>query len=166
MKKNFLPLLLLFTVCSFTAGQLYIVATVQPFNWLQGSWQMQTRRGIITEKWVLANDSTLAGESSMRRADGSVIPLEKIELLFRNGKYYYIPTVKNQNGEQPVEFSITTHNETGFVAENPQHDFPKRISYTLINKDSIQAMIDDGATVPAKKSTFFIHVKKSEHVCI
>ncbi len=160
MKKNSIALLLLLSVSSFSPDMFGISVNMKSFNWLQGSWQMQTRRGIITEKWTVANDSTLAGESSMTRADGSVIPLEKIELSYRNGKYYYIPTVKNQNGEQPVEFTITSHSETGFVAENPQHDFPKRISYTLVNKDSIHAMIDDGTAAPVKKSNFYYSRKK------
>lgn len=160
MKKNSIALLLLFSVCSFSPDLIGITANMKSFTWLQGSWQMQTRRGTITEKWIVANDSTLAGESIMVRTDGSEIPLEKIELAFRNGNYYYIPTVKNQNGEQPVEFKITSYSETGFVAENPQHDFPKRISYTLVNKDSIHAIIDDGTATPVKKSNFYYSRKK------
>lgn len=160
MKKNSIVFLLLVSVGSFSPDLSGITANMKSFNWLQGSWQMQTRRGIIVEKWAVANDSTLAGESMMTRADGTEIPLEKIELVFRNGNYYYIPTVKNQNGEQPVEFKITSHSETGFVAENPQHDFPKRISYTLVNRDSIHAAIDDGAATPVKKSNFYYSRKK------
>lgn len=159
-KKNSIAFLLLLSVCSFVTGTALLNGSVKSFHWLKGSWQMQTRRGIITEKWAVANDSTLAGESIITRADGSEIPLEKIELSFRNGNYYYIPTAKNQNGEQPVKFKITSHNETGFVAENPQHDFPKRISYTLVNKDSIHAVIDDGAATPLKKSNFYYSRKK------
>jgi hypothetical protein len=160
MKKNFIPLLLLFFVGSFSTDLPGISAHMNSFNWLQGSWQMQTRRGIITEKWAVTNDSTLAGESIMTRTDGTEIPLEKIELAFRNGNYYYIPTVRNQNGQQAIEFKITSHSETGFVAENPQHDFPKRITYTLVNKDSIHAMIDDGAAAPVKKSDYYYSRKK------
>ncbi len=152
--------LLLFSVCSFSPDQSDTVLKMKTFGWLQGSWQMQTRRGVIIEKWAVANDSSYAGESKMLRADGTEITLEKIELVFRNGNYYYIPTVKNQNGEQPIEFKITSHSETGFVAENPQHDFPKRISYTLVNKDSIHAVIDDGAASPVKKSNFYYSRKK------
>ena len=160
MKKNSIVFLLLVSVCSFSPDLSGITANMKSFKWLQGSWQMQTRRGIIVEKWAVANDSSYAGESKMIRADGTEIPLEKIELAFRNGNYYYIPTVKNQNGEQPVEFKITSHSETGFVAENPQHDFPKRISYTLVNSDSIHAVIDDGAATPVKKSNFYYSRKK------
>ena len=116
---------------------------------------MQTKRGIITEKWIGANDSTLLGKSIMAQTDGTEIELEKIQLAFRKGNYYYIPTVKNQNGERAVEFKITSHNEKGFVAENRQQDFPKRISYTLVNKDSILAIIDEGVAIPVKISEFF-----------
>ena len=161
MNKNSIAVLLLLTVCSFVTEPTVVNRPVKMFHWLKGSWQMQTRRGIITEKWAVANDSTLAGESFMTRADGTELPLEKIELAYRNGQYYYIPTVKNQNGEQPVAFKITSRSETGFVAENPQHDFPKRISYTLVNADSIHAVIDDGATTPVKKSNFYYSRKKN-----
>lgn len=161
MKKNSIALLVFIIACSFVTETAEQTGSVKSFHWLKGNWQMQTRRGIITEKWAVANDSTLAGESIMTRADGTEIPLEKIELAFRNGHYYYIPTVKNQNGEQPVEFRITSHSQTGFVAENPQHDFPKRISYTLINADSIHAIIDDGAATPVKKSNFYYSRKKN-----
>ena len=94
MKKNSLAFVLLISVCSFVTDTEFLNGSVKSFHWLKGSWQMQTRRGIITEKWAVANDSTLAGESIMTRADGTEIPLEKIELAFRNGNYYYIPTVK------------------------------------------------------------------------
>ncbi|NCU02356.1 MAG: hypothetical protein GXC73_00070 [Chitinophagaceae bacterium] len=161
MNKNSIAVLLLLTVCSFVTESTVVNRPLKTFHWLKGSWQMQTRRGIITEKWAIANDSTLAGESVITRADGTELPLEKIELAYRNGQYYYIPAVRSQNGEQPVPFKITSHSSTGFVAENPQHDFPKRISYTLVNADSIHAVIDDGTTIPVKKSNFYYSRKKS-----
>ena len=160
MKTNSIAFFLLLSVCSFVSEPALLNESVKSFHWLQGSWQMQTKRGIITEKWIVANDSTLLGKSIMVQTDGTEIELEKIQVAFRNGSYYYIPTVKNQNGEQPVKFKITSHSETGFVAENPQHDFPKRISYTLVNKDSIHAVIDDGAATPVKKSDFYYSRKK------
>lgn len=159
MIKKVIAFLLLVTVCSFTLNQDK-TANIKSFKWLQGSWQMQTQRGVITEKWIISNDNTLAGKSTLVRADGTEIQLEKIELVSRTGNYYYIPTVKNQNGERPVEFKITSHNDAGFVAENPQHDFPKRITYTLVNKDSIHAIIDDGTATAVKKSDFFYSRKK------
>lgn len=159
MEKKLIAFLLLATVCSFTT-EPDKTANIKSFRWLQGSWHMQTQRGVITEKWIIANDNSLSGKSTLLRSDGTEIQLEKIELVSRNGNYYYIPTVKNQNGEQPVEFKITSHTDAGFIAENPQHDFPKRISYTLVNKDSIHAIIDDGAATAEKKSDFYYSRKK------
>ena len=161
MKKNLFSLLLLFSVCSFLPDLRELSANIKSLSWLQGSWQMQTKRGIITEKWIVANDSTLLGKSIMAQTDGTEIELEKIQLAFRKGNYYYIPTVKNQNGERAVEFKITSHSEKGFVAENPKHDFPKRITYTLVSKDSIHAIIDDGVAIPVKKSDFYYSRKKN-----
>jgi len=160
MNKNLIIILLFVSICSFTLLSVETDANMKQFSWLEGSWQMQTRRGAIIEKWSLSNDSSYTGESKMIRADGSEIPLEKIEFIFRKGVYYYIPTVRNQNGEQAVEFRVTSYNETGFVSENPQHDFPKRIRYTLVNNDSIHAVIDDGAATPVKKSDFYYSRKK------
>ena len=90
MKKNILAFVLLIPICSFVTDAAFLNGSVKSFHWLKGSWQMQTRRGIITEKWAVANDSTLAGESIMTRADGTEIPLERIELAFRNGTVLHI----------------------------------------------------------------------------
>ena len=74
MKKKLIAFLLLVTVCSFTLNQDK-TANIKSFKWLQGSWQMQTQRGVITEKWIVANDNTLAGKSTLVRADGTEIQL-------------------------------------------------------------------------------------------
>jgi hypothetical protein len=34
-----------------------------------------------------------------------------------------------------VKFKLTSHDGKSFVAENPQHDFPKLIRYKFIKKD-------------------------------
>lgn len=81
--------------------------------------------------------------------------LETISLVFRNNKYYYIPVTSRQNDNKPVSFAITSFDGKGFVAENPEHDFPKRITYRLITKDSIHAFIDGGPSMTEKKSDFY-----------
>jgi len=47
--------------------------------------------------------------------------------------YYYIPDVAGDQG--PVRFKITQHDNTMFVAENSQHDFPKIIRYKLVKEN-------------------------------
>jgi hypothetical protein len=134
---------------------------MESFKWMIGTWKMNTRRGAIMETWISYNDSTMAGESFIVKMTGGTTILEKLELVCRNKEYFYIPTVQGQNENKPVKFMITSHSETGFVAENPEHDFPKRITYKLVNTDSVHAFIDDGLSVPVKRSDFYYSRQKN-----
>lgn len=128
---------------------------MRSFSWMVGSWSMKTNRGAIMETWTTVNDSTMGGESVMIKNAGEKQQLENIRLVYRNNEYYYCPTAHGQNNEQEVKFRITSYSENGFVAENPQHDFPKRITYRLVNKDSVHAFVDGGPSMPNKKSDFY-----------
>ncbi len=155
MKKPLFAILLFVAVTASVAQFRTDENKMQSFSWMNGSWKMNTGRGVITEKWNPLDDSTMTGESRMTRSNGESMLLEKIRLTFRGNDYYYIPVVQGQNNEQPVLFRITSHNESGFVAENQEHDFPKRITYTAVNRDSIHAFIDGGPSLPGKRSDFY-----------
>jgi Domain of unknown function (DUF6265) len=130
-------------------------AKMNRFKWLIGSWRMHTNKGLIAEEWKTITGYSYAGKSWFINKDSSITPFEKIQLVYKNKQYYYIATADGQNNELPVEFRITSFSTSGFVAENPQHDFPKRITYKLINKDSIHAWIDGGPSMQEKKSDFY-----------
>jgi hypothetical protein len=133
---------------------------VSQFNWLFGSWAMKETDGIVTEQWKPVNDSLMEGSSDFIKGD-STIPFEKIKLLRREENFYYAAQAAGQNDGQPVEFKLTSFSDTGFVAENPQHDFPKRITYRLVNQDSIHAFVDGGPAMPEKKSDFYYSRNKN-----
>jgi hypothetical protein len=124
------------------------------FSWLNGQWAMPEKEGTITEEWKAVNDSLMEGKSDFVKGD-SVIPFETIRIFRKDTVFYYEAKAAGQNNEKPVAFKFTSFSDTGFVAENPQHDFPKRISYTLVNKDSIHAFVDGGAAMPNKKSDYY-----------
>ncbi len=151
-------MLLVISIC-FSAGEMH-ASKLESFNWLLGSWQMQKKSGILTESWKQSNDSTFEGNSYLIKTTGEKMLLENVQLVNRGQQFFYIPTTANQNNQQPVSFTITSHNNESFTAENPQHDFPKRIIYTLINKDSLHAVIDGGPGMPQKKSTFYYSRQK------
>ena len=133
--------------------------TVNRLNWLNGSWAMKTDDGTVTEQWKPVNDSLMEGSSDFVKGD-SVIPFETIKIFRRDTSFYYEAKAAGQNNEQPVEFILTAYSDTGFVAENPQHDFPKRISYKLVNKDSIHAFVDGGFSMPDKRVDFYYARRK------
>lgn len=155
MKRSFICLGIIILLTSFSALHENVPVKMKTFKWLIGSWRMNTTKGLIAEEWKTINDRGYAGKSWFINKDSSITPFEKIQLLYRNKQYYYIATADGQNNELPVEFKITSFSISGFVAENPQHDFPKRITYKLVNKDSIHAWVDGGPTLPDKKSDFY-----------
>lgn len=69
------------------------------------------------------------------------IPLESIVLKKEGDDIFYIPTVKGQNNDQPVKFKLTSSSANQLVFENPAHDFPQKISYTLETEGSLMAEI-------------------------
>lgn len=154
MKKN----LFIAGVCLLAITGLYgfrmAMDKMNSFKWMAGTWKMESKRGAIFEQWQVVDDSTMSGKSFMvKNSDTSL--LETVRLVFRNAEYTYIPVAIGQNNDQPVKFIITSFDKMGFVAENPEHDFPKRISYRLLHQDSIHAFVDGGASQPGKRSDFY-----------
>lgn len=133
---------------------------ISQFSWLNGSWSMAEKDDFVTEEWKTVHDSLMEGRSDFVKGD-SVIPFETIKIFRRDTSFFYEPKAAGQNNEQPVEFKLSSFSDSGFVAENPVHDFPKRISYRLVNKDSIHAFVDGGPQMPDKKADFYYsRVKK------
>ncbi|HRH61266.1 MAG TPA: DUF6265 family protein [Chitinophagaceae bacterium] len=155
-------LLAAFVACIASAAPEKPAAdNMQSFQWLIGTWEMKTKKGVIAESWVQVSDTAFAGESYMVKNSSEKIPLENVQLIYRNGKYLYIPVALGQNDDEQVTFTITAVSTEGFTAENPEHDFPKRIVYELINKDSVHAYIDGGSAVPEKRSDYYYSRSKN-----
>lgn len=146
-----------FTACK--SDEKKKVETVDRFSWMNGYWEMKEKDGIVTEQWKRVNDSLMEGKSDFVKGD-SVIPFETIRMFRSGNDFYYEAKAAGQNNEQPVAFKLTSFSDTAFVAENPQHDFPRRIRYTLINEDSIHAFIDGGPQQTEKRSDFYYSRKK------
>lgn len=108
-------------------------------SWLIGTWVNTTPRGKMVEEWKKESDSSFVGKSYFIKTD--TMPAEALKLVQRGKDLFYIPTVNNQNGGLPVTFKHTIASKTQMVFENPAHDFPQKISYKLINKDSLVAEI-------------------------
>ncbi|MFY7839354.1 MAG: DUF6265 family protein [Lacibacter sp.] len=126
--KTIVTVLLVLLLCCKSNAQ----ANSNSLKWMVGSWKINTGSGSIIEEWQITNDSTLNGKSYFIKNATDTIPQETIELAYRNGNWYYIPTVKNQNNGQPVSFTLIFLRGTEFISQNPEHDFPQRIAYRRI----------------------------------
>ena len=120
---------------------------------LEGSWKMTTKKGAIVEEWVKVSKYHLQSRGYMIKGIDT-IKTENVTLRKTAEGIFYTSTVADQNNQQPVAFRLTSSLNNVFVFENPLHDYPKRISYSFINNDSLHAWIDDGKDVPEKKSSF------------
>lgn len=113
---------------------------IEKASWLLGGWQGQTPEGIAGERWEKKNDSTYSGKGYFMVGKDTVSS-ETMSLEQNSDGVFYIPTVKEQNNGQPVTFKMTKSTETEMVFENPQHDFPQKITYTRFGADSVVAEI-------------------------
>ncbi len=140
--------------------QQKLSSNLSDLKWLIGTWQMEKKNGLLTETWQQTNDSTFDESSYLQKTSGEKKLLENVQIVFRENNLYYIPTVSDQNNQQPVKFLITSTSNNKFIAEDPDHDFPKRIVYEMINPDSIHARIDGSTSMPEKKIDFYYSRQK------
>jgi hypothetical protein len=109
------------------------------FHWLIGQWRLEGKNTF--EVWELDGKQILSGRAFQVKGADTLVT-EVITLSFYDGAFHYVPDVA---GDQlPVDFRITSSNNSSFVAENPQHDFPKRITYLHAktnDKETIRATI-------------------------
>jgi hypothetical protein len=109
-------------------------------EWLLGDWENLSAEGRWSESWVKANDSTYNGQAFFIR-ENDTLHQEQIVLSQRGLAVNYTPTVKGQNGDKPVQFNMTSAEGRKLIFENPAHNYPQKISYLQITKDSLVADI-------------------------
>lgn len=127
---------------------------MKPFDWLRGSWFSPRKTGKMEERWAVVNDSSMRAVSVIHRPDGKTDPFETVDLVCRGGAFFYNVTSAKENGGAMVSFRLSAFTDSGFVAENPSHDFPKRIIYRRISHDSLLAIIDGGKEAPEERVEF------------
>ncbi len=108
---------------------------------LLGTWVDNSRKSPIYETWEKSSNQLLLGKSYTIKS-GDTTYLETISLSKdQNGRLLYIPVTAGQNDEKPVVFTSTHSSKDSMVFENKLHDFPQKITYAFVNKDSIYAEI-------------------------
>lgn len=121
-------------VC-LSIGNIYAGLFAQQVNddfkkldWLEGTWTRTNSRpgSSAHEKWQKVSPSQWSGLGvTMKGSDTAFV--EKLKLVIKDGNIYYVADIVEN--KEPVYFRLTTITDHGFVCENPQHDFPKMITY-------------------------------------
>ncbi len=157
MKKIMLILVIALTFAS--CGKSKVVSKIVVADLLLGNWENKSADGDLLESWKKINDSIYDGESYFIKGKDT-LHFEKIQMQQKGETLLYIATVKGQNNDKPVTFVHNDTIEKQLVFENPKHDFPQKISYSLITKDSI--VIQISGIQQGKPSSERFSMKKSK----
>lgn len=151
MKKSASLLFMLAIICS--CQQKSTFSELEKAHSFLGRWENKTPEGTFSEEWKTENDSVMVGASYFINGKDTLFA-ETIRLEQKENNLFMIVSVPNQNEEKPVAFKLTSSTSDNLVFENPEHDFPKKITYKLVTKDSLYAEISgDGKSqgFPFKK---------------
>lgn len=151
MKKISLILLLLLTILSCKKGEK--TNLLNEIDWLIGTWENNSDKGNLLEIWKKENDSVYSGQSFYIKAKDT-LHFETIQLKQISDSLLYRSSVKGQDNDLALDFKLTSKTQNQFVFENPKNDYPKKIVYKLITRDSLVAIISGIQQGKASSETF------------
>ncbi|MEQ8684895.1 MAG: DUF6265 family protein [Imperialibacter sp.] len=148
MKSILSTALLLLTALLSYAQPANAVSTkkFKKLSWLEGTWERTNVKPgkSAHERWERDSKTKWIGFGVSLQGEDTTF-LEKLSIVVENGSIYYIADVPENKA--PVLFQFTQVSKQGFVCENPTHDFPKKIAYTL-EGDRLEIQISgDGQAV-------------------
>lgn len=108
---------------------------------LAGLWQTQDNV-LFYEQWTVVNDSVLQGKGYSLNGTDTLFS-ENIRIAPANGLLTYYAQAGQQNMGQTIAFSLVKHTRNSWIFENPEHDYPNRISYTLLSDSILDARIEN-----------------------
>jgi len=123
-------------------------------EWLQGKWQCNMGGRLYVEGWALSACGSITGEGNFVRTD-TIEHAESLLILPVGNKLVYIASPA---GQEPALFRFVEADERHFLVVNEEHDFPKRILYTVVNKNELTATVD-GVLRGEKKSFTYLFTR-------
>lgn len=144
MKPSLLVLLLIFFVNTTFCQD--VNHDFKKLNWLIGTW---IRTGMKpgktgTETWSIASSTRLIGKGVTLKGTNTAV-VEKLQLVIKGNAIFYVGDVAENAA--PVYFKISNITDNSFVCENPEHDFPKKIAYTLTDGKLKATISGDGKSI-------------------
>jgi hypothetical protein len=127
--KSLLVFLLPLIACSATSQNPSATNNFKKLEWLTGSCWNQTNAKpgrTAHECWLKPEANKLSGYAVTMQGTDTLFT-EKTSIIIKDNVFYYVADVPGN--KEPVYFKFTEFTNSGFVCENPEHDFPKKITY-------------------------------------
>jgi len=108
---------------------------------LLGTWKVNN--GSYYETWSKVNENRFYGRTFKIYAEADTFVMQSFDLVLQDGDIFYIPTIKTPKGDKAVSFKMTSDMENQFVFENPKNDYPKKVTYKMIDNKTAEVRIED-----------------------
>ena len=99
---------------------------MEKLSWIVDRWISVDGESRSYEYWEKINDNLFIGASETVK-NGDIIFAEKLKIEKIGDDIFYIADVKHN--PEPVMFKMISLNDTVAIFENPEHDFPQKITY-------------------------------------
>jgi D-alanyl-D-alanine carboxypeptidase len=114
-------------------------AGAQQLNWMSGCWERRTATGVGREEWR-TTPVGLDGGAATYRGD-TLTAWEFLRVAPVNGRPAYIAA---PNGQPAHAFPLVASSADTALFADPAHDFPQRITYRRVGRDSLHAHVAGG----------------------
>jgi len=111
----------------------------EKLSWIADRWIYKDGENITFENWTKENDTLFSGEAYTVRG-GDTVFNEQLKIEKIGDDVYYTAIIKHNPG--PVSFKLVDVGKNNAVFENPEHDFPNRITYELKNNSLLYAKVE------------------------
>jgi hypothetical protein len=144
-------------LASLIAMALAVTPPVAPsdidkLGFIAGCWTMVRPNGTkIDEQWFAPSGGAMVGMSRSVR-DGKLREYEFMRIApGDDGKLRYVAI---PSGQPEAAFPVKDIADGAVTFENPEHDFPQRILYRLVDKDTLVARIEGSVGGQARSADF------------
>lgn len=108
-------------------------------QWLAGCWTQDGRDAGSVEQWTAPAGGTMLGVNRIV-SGGRTVAFEYMRIAVN--KDGIVEFIASPSGQETARFKLVSVNETEVVFENPEHDFPTRITYRLLSEGSLLGRIE------------------------
>ena len=122
--------------------------SLSPLSWLAGCWKRATPTRVVEEQWMAPAGGVMLGMSrTVTASDGRLVEFEQVRIEARGDSAVY---VAHPSRQATAEFVAIAYDDSLILFENKAHDFPQRVGYRRVGRDSLAAWIEgpgrDGTT--------------------
>ncbi|RPH37513.1 hypothetical protein EHM92_02480 [bacterium] len=110
----------------------------ESLKWLSGCWARESGRLTTEESWTEPRGGILLGLARTTRGD-SLVDFEFSRIAETDSGLVFFA---NPSGQAPASFRAARLDSHRVIFENLNHDFPQRVIYQRITRDSLSARVE------------------------